>query len=142
MPVWQVTGRPKRLSGTSSKPVPPSRIYTLTLLALGLIAGLWAVGLYGDHVGTRLATDVAAHLSTRPEVAVYSTERIELNGPGIAVAEIKIPDTRYHYRYTGLRLLVRSSDRFLLLPVMWQRRHDRVLLLRDDDKIRVDVAVG
>lgn len=46
--------------------LPPNpRAYTLTLLALGLVAGLWAVSLYGDNVGTRLATDMVAQYGSR-----------------------------------------------------------------------------
>lgn len=118
----------------------PSRAYCLILLVLGLVAGLWVVGLYGDRVGTRLATNTAAQLPNRPGVVIYSTERIALNGPGIDVREIAQPDSKYHYQYTGLRLLVRAPDKFLLLPVSWEHGHDRVLVLRDDDSVRIDIA--
>jgi hypothetical protein len=117
-----------------------SRAYGLTLLALGLVAGLWVVGVYGDQVGTRLATNTAAQLPIQPGVIIYSTERIALNGPGINVREIVGSDSKYHYQYTGLRLLLRASDKLLLLPASWQRGHDRVLLIRDDDSIRIDIA--
>jgi hypothetical protein len=132
---------PEALAATPPPPsVPPSRAYILTLLALGLAAGLWAVSLYGDHVGTRLATDMVTQLPARSGVVIYSTERIALNGPGVVVVEITQPGAKYHYQYTGLRLLARSPDRFLLLPLRWQHGRDRVLLLRDDDSIRVDIA--
>lgn len=118
---------------------PPSRAYTLTLLSLGMLAGLWAVSIYGDHVGTRFATDFAAQLPTQPGVVIYSTERIALNGPGIDVREIAELDTKYHYQYTGLRFLARSPDKFLLVPSRWQHDRDRVLFLRDDNTIRIDI---
>jgi hypothetical protein len=117
----------------------PSRTYILTLLALGLVAGLWTVSLYGVQVGSQLAANIAAGLSTRPGVVVYSTERIALGGPGIVVAEIAQPGAKYHFQYTGLRLLVRAPDKFLLLPSRWQHGRDRVLLLRDDNSIRIDI---
>lgn len=122
------------------RPIPPSRRYALILLTLGLIGGLWAVGLYGDHVGTRDATDMVSQLPARPEIVVYSTERITLNGHGITVSEMTQAGTKYHYRYTGLRLLARAPDRFLLLPARWQYGRDRVLVVRDDDSIRIDIA--
>lgn len=124
---------------TPPRPTLPSRVHILTLLALGLVAGLWAVGLYGDRVGTSLAADMVIHLPARSGVVIYSTERIALNGPGITVTEITQPGTKYHYQYTGLRLLARSPDRFLLLPSGWQRGPDRVFLLRDNDSVRVDI---
>jgi hypothetical protein len=121
-------------------PVAASRVYPLTLLTLGFVAALWSVSIYGDYVGMRFATDIAAQLSARPGVVIYSTERIALNGPGIDVGEIAQPGAKYHYQYTGLRLLVRSSDKLLLLPAKWQRGRDRVLLLRDDNSIRIDLV--
>lgn len=117
-----------------------SRAYCLTLLALGLIAGLWVVSVYADDVGTRRATNAVAQLSTRPGIVIYSTERIALNGPGIDVREIAQSGAKYHYQYTGLRLLVRVPDKFLLLPASWQHGRDRVLFLRDDDSVRIDIA--
>lgn len=125
--------------------VPPqhstvSRPYAATLLTLGLIGGLWAVARYGDDVGTRSAASFAANLLDQPGVVVYSTERIALNGTGIDVNEITQAGAKYHYQYTGLRLFVRSQDRFLLLPSQWQLGRDRVFLLRDDDSIRIDIA--
>jgi hypothetical protein len=133
---------PEALAATTPpRPTPPSRLYTLTLLALGLVAGLWAVSLYGGQVGTRLATDMVTQLPTRPGVAIYSTERIALHGPGIMVAEITQPGTKYRYQYTGLRLLARSPDKLLLLPSRWQHGRDSVLVLRDNDSIRLDIIV-
>ncbi|MCA1607686.1 MAG: hypothetical protein LC775_19965, partial [Acidobacteria bacterium] len=49
----------------------PSRTYYAILLTLGLMAGLWAVSVYGDHVGTRVATKAAAQLPNRSGVIVY-----------------------------------------------------------------------
>ena len=117
-----------------------SRTYILTLLAFGLISGLWTVGLYGDHVGTRAAIDFATQLPARPSVVIYSVEKIALNGPGIDIEEIKDPGTKYHYQYTGLRFLVHSSDKFLLLPSGWKQDRDRIFFLRDEDSIRIDIA--
>lgn len=125
---------------TPSWPTPPARAYTLTLLTLGLVAGLWAVSLYGDHAGTQSAADFATQLPTRPTVVVYSTERIALNGPGIDAREITELGTKYHYQYTGLRFLVHSPDKFLLLPSRWQHGRDRVFFLRDDNSIRIDIG--
>ena len=117
-----------------------SRAYPLTLLALGLVASIWAMTVYGDRLGTKYATDIAARLPIAPEVVVYSADRIALNGPGITVESIVQPGTKYHYQYTGLRFLAHPSENYLLLPSGWKKGRDRVFLLRDDGSIRLDIA--
>jgi len=58
----------------------------------------------------------------------------------VVVTEITQPGTKYHYQYSGLRLLLHSSDKYLLLPVGWQYEQDRLFLLHEDDTIRVDIT--
>ncbi len=118
-----------------------SPAYSVTLLALGLVATLWAVGLYGEQVGTGLATNIAGQLPDQPSVTIFSTERISIAGPGVVAAEITQPNSKYHYQYSGLRLLLRAPDRYLLLPVGWQHGQDPVFVLHDNDTIRVDITV-
>jgi hypothetical protein len=128
------------LATTMTPPAPARpRIYPMALLALGLLAGIWAVSLYGDRLGTSDAISIAANQSVLSEVQVYSTDRIALHGSGIIVSEIAQPGTKYRYQYTGLRLLASPPGRFLLLPSKWQKGRDRVLVLRDNDSIRVDI---
>jgi hypothetical protein len=132
---------PAALTPTGSRQTSPGpRAYSLTLLALGLVAGLWAVGLYGDQVGTGNAIYMVDHLPDEPGVTIYSINRIAITGPGVVVAEITQPGTKYHYQYSGLRLLLHSPDRYLLLPVGWRYGQDRVFLLHEDDTIRVDIT--
>lgn len=123
-------------------PTPPShpRAQTLVLLTLGLLSMMWAVGLHADKVGRRTATDIVASLPARPAVVLYSAERIAVAGTGVEVAEIAQPGTKYHYQYSGIRLLGRSTDKYLLLPVDWQRGRDRVFVIPDDDSIRIDIT--
>ena len=124
-----------------SRGAPHFRARAFMLLILGLLGALWGVSVYGDRVGTRVANRIAAGLPNQPAVVLYSTERIALAGTGLMVAEIIQPDTKYHYQYSGMRLLVRSGDKYLLLPVGWQRGRDRVFFVRDDESVRIDIAV-
>lgn len=103
---------------------PLSRAYTLTLLTLGLAATLWAVGLYGNQVGIGTAINMVDHLPDQPDVTIYSIDRMAITGPGIVAAEITQPGTKYHYQYSGLRLLLHSPDRYLLLPEGWRHGQD------------------
>lgn len=117
-----------------------SGVYIAGLLIVAIIAAVWTVSRYAERVGTQFATHIATELPIQPRIVVYSAQWIALNGPGVVVQEIKQPDTRYHYQYTGLRLLVRSGDKFVLLPSQWRRGRDRVFFLHDDNSIRIDTG--
>ncbi|MCA1709368.1 MAG: hypothetical protein LC808_41260, partial [Actinobacteria bacterium] len=112
----------------------------LTLLVLGLVAVLWATSLYAYQAGTDYAVDFVADLPNHSAIVLYSAERIAIAGPGVQVADISQSGTKYHYQYSGLRLLARSVDTYLLLPRYWKRGQDRVFIIRDDGSIRIDVA--
>jgi hypothetical protein len=120
---------------------PHSRIQVFVLLALGLLGMLWWVSLYANQVGTAMASNLAVELPYKPPVDVYSTERIEIAGPGVKDGEIVQPGSKYHFKYSGLRLLVHTADKYLLLPKNWQRGRDMVFIVRDNDSIRIDVRV-
>lgn len=116
------------------------RLQKLVLSTVGLLAVLWAVALYANQIGTQLATTLAARLSAEPAVTLYSTDRIAISGPGVQIAEINEPGTKYHFQYNGTRLLARSDDKFLLIPVNWQRGQDRIFLVRDNESVRIDIT--
>jgi len=119
---------------------PHPRAQVLLLLALGLLGVIWGVSLYAEQVGTAASTRLIADLPNRSAIVIYSTERIAIAGAGVNVDEIGQPGSKYHYQYSGLRLLVHSGDKYLLLPVGWQRGRDRVVIVRDDESIRLDVT--
>lgn len=119
----------------------PTGVALVLLTTLGLLGMVWAVGLHADQAGKRIATDIVADLAGRPAVVLYSTERIAVAGTGVHVAEIAQPDSKYRYQYSGIRLLARSTDKYLLLPVSWYRGRDRVFIVPDDDSIRIDLTV-
>lgn len=121
---------------------PHPRAQLLVLIALGLLGFLWTVSLYAERVGRNAATGLVADFPNRSMVVVYSTERIAIAGPGVKVDEINQPGSKYRYKYTGLRLLIRSSDKYLLLPVNWQRGRDHVFVVQDDESIRIDVKAS
>jgi hypothetical protein len=93
---------------------PHSRVQGLVLLVLGLLGMMWAVSLYANQVGTTVAAQLAADLPYKPPVVIYSTERIAIAGSGVKDDEITQPGNKYHYKYSGLRLLIHSTDRYIL----------------------------
>jgi hypothetical protein len=105
----------------------------------GLIAGgiFWAWGSYAGTQGTAAAEETAATLAYRTDVAVFSTQRLGLSGPGITVDPIGDAESLYRFRYTGLRMLLRSDDRYFLLPRGWQKAQDPVIVLSESREVRL-----
>lgn len=116
-----------------------TRAGTVVLFAVGLLGVLWWIGLYAAQAGDRAATDSAATLRDKPEIIVYSSDRIAVAGPGIVVDEIQQVGSKYRYRYSGLRLLTQTESKYILLPVGWQKGRDGVFLVPSNDTIRLDI---
>jgi hypothetical protein len=103
---------------------------------------VWAVSLYANQVGTDIAAGLASDLHDQSKVVIYSAERIAIAGAGVKVAEIAQSGSKYHYQYSGIRLLARSTDKYMLFPMDWQRGRDRVFILPGNDSIRIDVGAA
>jgi hypothetical protein len=115
------------------------RARAVVLVAVGLLGVLWWIALYAAQVGERAAMDSVGTLSDEPEIIIYSSDRIALAGSGVAVKEIQQVGSKYRYRYSGLRLLVQTGGRYILVPVGWQKGRDSVFLVASNDTIRLDM---
>jgi hypothetical protein len=105
----------------------------------GLIAGgtFWIWASYASQSGRSDAEGTAAQLVYRTDVTVFSADRLLLAGPGIHVDSVGDEQSKYHFRYTGLRMLVRSDNRYFLLPKNWRRGADAVVVLSESDDVRL-----
>jgi hypothetical protein len=105
----------------------------------GLMAGgvFWAWGDYAGHTGTLSAQKTAAELAYRPDVSVFSARALGLSGYGIEFKPLGTAEGAYHFRYTGLRLLLRSDNRYFLLPKGWQRGRDPVFVIIESPDVRL-----
>lgn len=113
--------------------------YSIALF-LAVVAILWALSVYAGIIGNRDAENLARNVATSPEVVLYTTERLAINGPGVNVAEIAETGSKYHFRYTGIKLLSRSGNRLFLIPAGWLKGRDSVYVLHDNDDLRADVT--
>lgn len=109
-----------------------------TLLIAGFLGVLWSTSIYAGQVGERFAREYENSLRELPEVVVYSTERIALTGHGVVVNEIRQFGSKYQYRYRGLRFFRYTRDRYILLPVGWQKGRDSIFIIPDNDTVRID----
>ena len=111
----------------------------LILVALGLLAFFWWVALSAANAGHQTAEDSAREPVNDFQVILYSVDKIALSGPGVSVDPLNLADSKYRYRYSGLRLLAYSSGKYILLPQHWQHGRDSAFVVSDDENVRVDV---
>lgn len=113
-----------------------------------LYSGLLFIGVFltTEEVAERLGRGRAELLSEslnqqRPGVVLYSDRRLFISGPGVNEFPLNPSESGgYVYRYDGLRFLVRSGDRLVLLPSGWTVNDGRAHFVRDDDGIRVELS--
>lgn len=115
----------------------------LSLLSVVLVAVVvflsvfWGTKELAAALGRGQAAELAGSLAQRPGVILYTTTDIGLAGPGID-REIIPGNGDYHYRHEGLVLLVRSGGNYLLLPASWTPEAGTALVIRDDDRVRIE----
>jgi hypothetical protein len=114
--------------------------YSMAIM-VSAICALWAAALYAHNLGLQTAKKDVHDLSTRTAVAVYSTDRLALAGPGVTI-KILPAAYRYHYVYRGLRLLLVQSGTYYLLPVDWSPQRDLTYILDESDPIRIELGGG
>jgi hypothetical protein len=113
--------------------------YALAIV-VAAVCGLWAASQYANAVGIGAAEDLVRGLPTRTAVAVYSIQPLALRGPGVT-EKLLNRQYLYHYRYTGLRLLITRSGTYYLLPLGWSLQHGNNItyILNDNNQIRIEL---
>jgi hypothetical protein len=108
-----------------------------TLVAIGLF---WAAGDYSAAVGRSQARRFVQNLPVLPAITVYSHQSLSLAAPGITQTRCHDKDAAYGFRYDGLRLMMRATDQYLLVPAGWGRASTVAILLPRTDSIRLEFA--
>lgn len=134
---------PERRGATAAVPRTLLAARRTVVAIFVLVMLFWSVAVYAQARGVREAARVAATISRRPDVTVYSARRLHLEGPTIRETELPGPDAAYRYRYSGLKLVVRSGGKWFLLPASWTPgNRGAALLLPDTDDLRVEFTPG
>ena len=88
---------------------------------------------YGRAEAVRLSN----RLDTLPAVVLDTRSDLAIRFPGIQTFTLTGGD--YRYRYRGFRLLLASGDKLFLVPDRWTPQSGAVVVLRDDDSIRLEL---
>jgi hypothetical protein len=130
-------------AGERSNPGSILSSLSVVLVSLLLVLSIfWATTEYASALGRGRAHQLAAALSSRPGVIVYSSQRLGISGPGVDEQRLPGTDSAYHYRYTGLKFLVQSDGKVFLIPGGWSREQGSVIVLGEDDSIRFEFLPG
>jgi len=93
---------------------------------------------YAADVGQARARHFASVLSTQPNVMIYSERSLSLHQPGVSEVQCRGQRTAYGYRYSGLKLLLESGGKYLLLPQGWSIAHGGAILIAQSDSLRLE----
>lgn len=104
----------------------------------------WSASNYAEVLGSSLARGFADEVESGEgvRVVVYSPHRLHLTAPGVSEEKLPAEDSAYKYRYRGLLLLEHTGGKYFLLSDGWTRQDGVVVVLRDDEKIRLEFVRG
>jgi len=125
----RLTGGPRTLSA--------AKVLILVLLALAVF---WDVERLANVVGEGYAAQIRANPRQLLAVTVYSPKSLDIHVPGVVETKLGDPDSEYHYRYDGLRLVQRSGDRYLLMSEQVDARTSRIIVLQETSSIRMEFS--
>ena len=100
----------------------------------------WTAANYAHVEGIQLARDIVADTDQLPSVIVYSEGRLHLDGPSVIETRLSNVEGGIQYRYSGLRLLEHTDDKYFLISDGWTPTYGVLFTLRDDDEsVRIDL---
>lgn len=127
-------GRNSRVPALSAE---QRAVETTLILSIVTLLLFWGTADYAQALGRRLAVDYEQGVQFMPRAEVYSPKPLGI-GSG-AVTEVKVGNGEAPlYRYDGLRLLVLSGGRFFFLHDGWAPRDGTVIVLPDDNSVRIE----
>jgi hypothetical protein len=110
-------------------------------IVIAASCAIWAAGVYAANTGAKAAEYDAVNYYALPAVALYSSQQLDISGPGVTVQALPA-SSPYHYRYLGLRILYTESGTYYLLPVGWNLQSGSIYILNDNDQISIVVYTG
>jgi hypothetical protein len=115
-----------------------SAIYVIGAAVLLLFSLFWATGSYADYRGTVRGRNLP--VASLPNAVVFSARRLDITG----ACERKIGgrDAAYRFRYEGLKLLIRTGGRYILLPAGWRPAAAPTVVLDEGAGVRFEFAAA
>jgi hypothetical protein len=136
-----------RIDAAEQPRIPPAadnrnRVAVMLVALLIVLSAFWTASTYADALGRGRAARLAAALSARPHVTVFAPKRLSIDAGGVTERRLTGDDLAYRYRYSGLRLLIRSGGKYFLLPDRWTRSSGAAIVLADSPDYRFEFGAG
>ena len=103
-----------------------------------ILSAFWAISDFALITGRGAARFTGNNLRLRPAVTIFSTERLGLEGPGVDHGTLAAGE-RYRFRYTGLRMLLRTGGSYVLAPDGWEHGTS-VFVIDDEPSLRFEFS--
>ena len=133
----------------SDRTAPPSmplwqRVAVVVTAVIVIVGIFWSFSLYATAAGALESHSYACHhFDKLPKVIVYSTVPLNLQQEdGLVTRRVGEEGSQYHWRYSGLRLLIRSDDKYFILPANWLGQDDIAIVLSDSPALRFEFSPG
>ena len=110
--------------------------------ALVLVSAFWATAVIAEQRGNAVAQAIEASLPVQPEAVVYSSQRLQITGPGITETRLSGTDAAFVFRYNGLRPLIHSGGHWFLLPAGWTHSNGATVIVLPDTAPGIRVELG
>lgn len=111
-----------------------------SILMIVVLLATISITQYETDEGTAVAEYLDTDQASLPQVAVLSSEPLDVPGDLVVASSVNLTPTKSAYRYTGLRLLEYGNDRWLLLAGRRQGARSSVLVIKDGDGVHVEVT--
>jgi hypothetical protein len=112
-------------------------VETTLVLSIVTLLLFWGTADYAQALGRRLAVNFEQGVQYMPRAEVYSLKPLGIGSEAVKEVKLGSGDTAL-YRYDGLRLLVLSGGRFFFLHDGWTPRDGTVIVLPDDNSVRIE----
>jgi hypothetical protein len=112
----------------------------VTLIALLLTVVLfWQTERIARYGGQALAQHIKDNLGTAvPQVTLLSVKNLDLGGQGVVMQPVPGANNAYGFACSGLYLLQRSGGKYFLLTAGWDTGAGRLIVLPDNDSLRIE----
>jgi hypothetical protein len=113
----------------------------LSVVLLVVLALFWACSIYAGALGTGRAKEYLLDLGKRPSVTLYSVQSLAITKP-VQETKIVAKDSKYHFKYTGLKFVTQSAGKYFLLPADWSHEGRVAIVLPASSDYRMEFNPG